>query len=434
MGIAYKDFTSKTKLVVARSHLKKCLELLNGKELDRRAILIIMRASVQLEHVFRQLNEAENCCLFSHKAIGFYLEYTSQGSEFPAPIVSRFSVNLDIEDKVWPNTMLSLVTLYSELLPHIEKCERDKWDPETLVKPIHNFFMNQWSDALASRRKGCAWAFATLDFSNYFTRHFRLLDTLNYLYAIDYILDTYREHVCNISTATVSSIIDFVDLEGRFAIEWGLFCKHCLFVWKSKLFFRNNGKGRRANKSKSKTSIESVFSTTLIYTNVKEHVKNDVSELPVSVQNLTDVLTFYGYCTQYFKKAKQYFAITNDKNQIAVIYSLEIDAAKYIPYFIPDRDKQLQYYKQRIGCFTHMKSSIKSVDLNIYDIIFIKKKFELIRIYGIILDMILEDAEVTEKRFEDIDTEVPNYMKNSVECIKMYVEMLDKLVLLGKKE
>ncbi|EZA50722.1 hypothetical protein X777_10772 [Ooceraea biroi] len=433
MGIVYKDVTSKNKLVVARSHLKKCLELLSGKEMDPRAILLIMRAVVQLEHVFRQLNVAEKSCSFSHKAIGFYLEYTSQGSEFPAPIVSRLSVSLDIEE-LRSNTMLSLVMLYSELLPHIKECERDKWDPETLVKPIHNFFMNQWSDALTSPIEACAWAYATIDFSNYFTRHFRFPDALNYLAAIKYILDAYEDYTCKYFSA-IMSFGDFLLLEGHYLTVWGLYYKNLLFFSKYNFSYSKYVKGRRANKSKSKPSIGSVSSTTLLFTNLEEHVKDIVSSIPVHISKLDDALTIYDYCVKYYNMAKNYFVAKDYESQFVIISSNEIDAGKYLTaYFVADKDTQLQHYKQRIRILTDMKNLITSEQLNSYTMFFIQYNFELIRIYGIVLDMVLKDAEVTEKRFEDIDTEVRTYVKNSVEYIKMYVEMLDKLVLLGKKE
>ncbi|EZA50720.1 KBP-like protein [Ooceraea biroi] len=437
MGIAYKDFTSKTKLVVARSHLKKCLELLNGKELDRRAILIIMRAVVQLEHVFRQLNEAEKCCSFSHKAIGFYLEYTNQGSKFPAPIVSRLSVNLDIEEAC-PNTMLSLVTLCLQLLRHIKDCDCYKWDLETLVKPMHNFFMYQWTEALEGPSQGFAWAAAILDFSLYFIRHMRLSDARNYLAAIQYILYAYKEETndCLSSKCCTQDIFDTLApsyhiLKAQLATRWSFYGNYLLFPSKYTLSYSKNVKVRRARKSKSTPSVELPMKS-LIFTTLEEHVKDIVNQIPDTVSNLDDVNLVCNYVLKWFEITKNYTNTALSLNESFITRTLcKMEASKYLTYFQADKDKQMTFHKERIELLMMVKNFIpdllvysSSDDKNNFDILSLNCNLGLIVTYGNLLDMLLEDAEITEKRFEDIKLEVHNYMKNSVECCETYLEQL----------
>ncbi|EZA56081.1 hypothetical protein X777_03191, partial [Ooceraea biroi] len=52
---------------------------------------------------------------------------------------------------------------------------------------------------------------------------------------------------------------------------------------------------------------------------------------------------------------------------------------------------------------------VSSDDKYLFDILSPRCNFKLILIYGNLLDMILEDAEITEKGFEDIEKEVYNY-------------------------
>ncbi|EZA50712.1 hypothetical protein DMN91_000609 [Ooceraea biroi] len=426
MGIVYKDGTTEEDLVNGQSYLKKCLDLLNGKELDPRAILLIMRASVQLDRVFCQLNEAEKCCSFSHKAIGFYLEYTKQGSEFPAPIVSRLSVNLDIEEAC-SNTMLSLVTLCSELLYHINNCECDTWDVETLVKPMHNFFMNQWIEATANPvTKGYAWASATVDFSRFFINQLRLSDTRNYLAAAEYILDAYKEEVKkyvsgNFSTPAFLNILECV------ATRWSIFGNKVLLCSKYNLFnVFKNVKVSRVGNYKSTPSVE-LPTKSLIFTDLEVDIEHIVSKIPLNVSNLDDVVVVCDHIMKWFEMFKTHVSTEIYNSSFMVRTLCLIEVGNYLTYFEADKVEQMKCHKERIEFLINEHNFISSKDKNVFGILHLHCNFQLMLTYGKLLDMILEDAEITEKRFEDVEKEVHNYVQSSAEYSKKYLEELDFL-------
>ncbi|XP_011335691.2 uncharacterized protein LOC105278354 [Ooceraea biroi] len=272
MGVLRSCHETKEKLLLRKSHLKKSLELLNRKELDRRAILIVLRASLQLECVYRKLNEPEKFYPFSHKALALCHKYTKYGEKFPAPI-NILCVSLDIEPEgFYPNARVSFVALYRELLNRLKpvdvivKFGSNLRDAYTLINIMQKFLMRQLVMVMTNPVKtGLAWVRAACELSKSFLR-FRLsfTEAENCLASAQYMLELYNKKVDKAETSDRSK--DFHDacyyeLKASVASLWGEYGNRLLFL--SKYNMTNVRPGRSIPIDKATKSI-SMSSTTPI--------------------------------------------------------------------------------------------------------------------------------------------------------------------------
>ncbi|RLU20226.1 hypothetical protein DMN91_006833 [Ooceraea biroi] len=202
MSIVRSRHETKKKLLLRKSYLKKSLELLNRKELDRRAILIVLRASLQLECVYHKLNEPEKCYSLLHKALALCHKYTKYGEKFPAPIII-LCVSLDGEPfEFYPNSMSSFVTLYEKLVKpvgEIFKIDLITCSLHSLAKVVHKFLMRQSIMVMANPegRKVLIWVRAvnelSICFSHYCAPRVHLNKVRNCLAAAQYVLELYEK-------------------------------------------------------------------------------------------------------------------------------------------------------------------------------------------------------------------------------------------------
>ncbi|EZA52367.1 hypothetical protein X777_08764 [Ooceraea biroi] len=202
MSIVRSRHETKKKLLLRKSYLKKSLELLNRKELDRRAILIVLRASLQLECVYHKLNEPEKCYSLLHKALALCHKYTKYGEKFPAPIII-LCVSLDGEPfEFYPNSMSSFVTLYEKLVKpvgEIFKIDLITCSLHSLAKVVHKFLMRQSIMVMTNPegRKVLIWVRAvnelSICFSHYCAPRVHLNKVRNCLAAAQYVLELYEK-------------------------------------------------------------------------------------------------------------------------------------------------------------------------------------------------------------------------------------------------
>ncbi|RLU17750.1 hypothetical protein DMN91_009987 [Ooceraea biroi] len=432
MGILYSSYTKEKRLRSGRSHLKRCLELLNGKELNRRAILIVMRATMQLEYIFHKLKEPKQCCPYSHKAIGFYLEYTMQLNSFPMPFVT-LSVNLDVEESESTDTIKSMVTLFLNFLAHVKTCKLNKWDPLDLI-PIHNFLMNRWTIMSTTvLTEGVTWTNITTAFYSYCLHEKRFSDARNYLAATQYILDEYEKEFN--ATKEANSLpedknidTEYYDLRVHLDQGWAKYGSALLLHSKYNLSYSQKSGTKKADTSRSTSSIEpkeSAEPLTFNWENVDERIKDIASQVTDKyVSNLKDAKAIFVHTTKWYEKNKaccmeagDMFSYTFPAYNVTLTY-------KYLECFQPERNMRIKMHKRRVQMLNDIIVFTKgyapyAVLLKFYMDMFIS--------YGAIIDMMMENAEIAGKPFTEIQPEVLEYVKHCVESWEKYNIAKDKL-------
>ncbi|XP_019885826.1 uncharacterized protein LOC105275067 [Ooceraea biroi] len=425
MGIVYKDCTSKKELRIGRSHLKRSLEVLKGKELDRRAILIVMRASLLLECILHKLDELNTCCRFSHKAIGFYLEYTKQLSSFPAPL-AVLSASLHTEEPGhYPNTVRSLMTLFVDLLWHVKACDFDQWDLHDLTIPVHNFLMNRWTAVPADLvNEGFTWASITANFQSYFVRQHRFSDARNYLAATQYILDEYRKELK--ANQYLPANTNYRLVKTNVAYGWATYSNMLLLRSKCKLykFCSQNCKTIREGASGSTSSVESEEESaeplTFTWGNLEERIKDIASQVTDTyVTNWVDANLLFLHSTKWFRKIRKYFLKKGEIFfAINAAYNVTV-TYEYLESFRLCRNTRIKMHKRRV----RMLNDICVIALEHHECkeLLLATYFDRIISYGVLMGLMLteDDIEITEKEKQQMF----EYTSESVECYENYLSL-----------
>jgi len=434
MAIMYKDDTTKKKLLLAKSHLNKSLKLLEGKEMDRKIILIIMRVFLQLKYIYHKLNEQENCYLISYKALDLYYAYTKYEDELAVPI-TILSNSLDIEKgKEDTNTVLSLSILHTEFLKHAydvfisENIERNVYD---FVKIMHNFLMHRLTMVMADPLKDTVqWINGSLQLSSYFIRQSRFTEARDCIAAAQYILNMYYNELKMVIIEDNHTFENFhylhcYNMQRNVATCWINYDKTLLFLSKYNLLY-DTSKMHKMNKLKLMSSIKSKDpAELLIFTTLKENLKNITDQIvDTCVSDIKNAKAVFVHCAKWFDIAKTCLEneqVRYEKLSTELTYSMS-EVYKYLAYFEPDKNKEIKLRKRQIQML-----------ISICDIHSANDKFsflpataylDLAVTYAILLD--IEKAN-NEWRTENMDLCGYEYVQNSVKCYKKYITKLQNL-------
>jgi hypothetical protein len=432
ISIVYKNQTSKKKLAIAQNYLHLCLTLLKGKETDRKAVLIVMRAYVQMLNIFLKLHNAEKVYEYLHKGIALYLKYTKE-DKFLEPLVIN-SVSLDIEDKEYPNSMLSLLSLYSECLIEANRLNIFEGGITDFVITIHNFLVNRCNIIVTARpiEESALWMYAMTDVAMHLLTSYYFTEVRNCFAATHYILDIYDKELAKLMVTQNCLFEDIFDSHyyticGRLSKSWGNYGNILLDLSKHILLYGDKLTKKRARKiykskstayTSSKTSEE--YEELLPFTNLEEHLTNYIDKITDKcVSNLDEAKSVFVFTMKWFEAAKTYF--TKARQRIlyceAVYYMSR--TYKHLAFFEPDTNNQIKLYKRQM----HLLQDICNSGSDDPDstAIFLDMSFELIILYAILLDMIIEDTEIICKPFTEIRMEIDTFVINSIKCYKFYL-------------
>jgi len=434
ISIVYNNHTSKKKLAIAQNYLYICLKLLKGKETDRKVVLIVMRAYVQMLNIFLKLHNAEKVYEFLHKGIALYLKYT-KGNEFPEPFVTN-SVSLDIEDEEYPNSMLSLQSLYLECLIEANKLDIFNMGITDFVITIHNFLVNRWMIVVARPiEESVLWMYAMTDIAMHLLTSYYFTEVRNCFIATHCMLQIYDQELVKLTGTENCSLEDVFDRHyyticGRISRSWGNYgnvlldlSKH-IFLYGDKLVKK---RARKVYKSKSVTYTSAKISEEceeiLPFTNLRKDIISYVNLITDKcVSNLRDAKSIFVFAMKWFEAAKAYFTKAQERILYCEVVYYMSRTYKHLAFFDPDRNNQIKLYKRQMHVLQDIYNSGSDDSDSIA--IFLDISFELIIVYAILLDMIMEDAEIICKPFRDIRTEVDTFIINSVKCYKFYLNFL----------
>ncbi|XP_032680832.1 KIF-binding protein-like isoform X1 [Odontomachus brunneus] len=110
--IYYSDDSRNDKLYIAREHLMQCVQLLKGKELDRKVIFTVIKAFFELGCISMKLKDLEESEQFTRKALELYLTYTEKKEDYPAPTHFPIVTGIEIEC----NYIYEMDILYTRIL------------------------------------------------------------------------------------------------------------------------------------------------------------------------------------------------------------------------------------------------------------------------------------------------------------------------------
>ncbi|KAH0947281.1 hypothetical protein HN011_011478 [Eciton burchellii] len=364
---------------------------------------------------------------YLYKAIDLYLRYTMENI-FINPLAT-YSIRLDIEDKDCTNSMLSLWTLYSKSL-HYSKTNFFLHLQDDFITTMHYFLVDQWTIAVKYPLDvGLFWAGAVNEVAEYFLSNFRFTEARNNLAAAEYMLKTLCQKEI-LKLPEDNPRLDYKEilrLISAFNTSlWGLYGILLLQLSINHLSYPQYFQQKKTYKIDESELVSSIMSKKsaklLLFMNLEENLKDITNKVTdILVSNLQDATLVFNHSVKYFIIANT--SHNSSKNEISFKLQNYIDyyislLHKYLTFFETDRNKRMQLYREQI----HILLIIYDTNYEIPNIIsnndvFRILSFELIVAYANLINMIIEDDEVFEKKAE----EIVKFLNNSIKCYQAFL-------------
>ncbi|XP_025269632.1 protein KBP homolog [Camponotus floridanus] len=360
MGLIYVDSKEENELCAGKNYFMRCIELLKGKELDRKAILTSIEVYTKLQCILNKLQKPKTSELL-YEAMELYLKYTEEENKYPNPINIPSILGIEKEKS---NSRLLLADVYLTTVDYLVKRYKDSpKNDDKLVIYIHNLLNKEIPETMKFQNVGCYyWALASIDLTQYFLCNHRFTEARHHLAAADYIMEEFHKFINEtISSEYYTLMLDkYQNAHANIARYWATYGNKLLCSSKEKLFQRNEESCKTDNsKSESLMSSEKNITDFLLFTDFKKDLRNITSTITDTyVSNINDAKTVFVNILKWLNTAKLYFTIENN----FVIYGqtlLEISKAyKYLAYFEHSKDNLIKLYKRQID---HLEDAIKEL-------------------------------------------------------------------------
>ncbi|XP_029158115.1 protein KBP homolog [Nylanderia fulva] len=412
------------KLEVAEDNFMRCIELLNGKELDCKAILTAIRVHLQLYYVWIKIKKLEKCFPLLDKAMELYLNYTKEDEdEYPYPI--EIATVLHIQN-ITLNSKIVLADLHTITLKLLmEQYKLKPIDKHKFVIYVHNLLNKELIEGLKTDSTiSIFWANTAADLCLYFVHHDLFIEARDHLGAADCMMEIYFNTMCEKQNTSNlrAEINDYELFCANIAILWG---KYGVFLLRSSIEnLPQYDKSCEANNIKLKSLAKSKEELTksLTFIDLKKNLEH--IEIPATyVSNLNDAKRIFSHILKTFNLAKKYYTV--DKNIFCYMdIILHISAAyEYYAYFVDDDINKLKLIKQCIKILENAVSNvvIKCKTLEEYQLVK-KFYFKLAICYSTLLNMTSEKFNDIEEITDEMRMETKQLVKNIVDNFTLYLK------------
>jgi len=434
MGLIFKNDNSQENLSISENYLHKSLQLLKGDELDCRAVLIVMRAYVQIYDILYKQDNPEYQ-QYLYKIIDLYLRYTTE-DVLDVPCVI-YSIKLDIEGTE-SNYIISLYTLYSKSLNNSKLIFYDFCEQDNFIITMHKVLESQWSIvAKAPLKLGLYWAEATTELAQYLYSHCRFIEARNSLAAAEYTLNVLcqkelstlsKDHACLKFYMHMFHTISVFNITA-----WGVYGLSLIQSSTNSLLYPQTSKKKRSEICKVDESklISSIMSTKkpaklLLFMNLEENLKNIINKVTdTCVSNVHDARLIFNHAIQCFNVINMNRKIEETYDELSFIEQYFPSALyKYLIFFEIDRNEQLQLYKKQIQILEQLYNADYFIASDISALV----SRELVIAYANLIDMLLVNADMADEKSERTTEEIFELLYNSVICYRFIsLSMYEKL-------
>lgn len=409
------------KFNVAVNHFTRCIELLSGKELDYKAILIAVQVHVDLGIVWQKLNMLEKCYPLLYKAVELYLNYTKEEDEYPYPI----EIPTFFQIYNFSNTKIKLTKFYALTLDILaEFYQLYPIDKHKFVIYVHNLLNKELIESLNSKKElSMDWSVAAAELSTYFIHNNRFIEARNHLDAADYILDmSFKSTIKTVEVDLLTSVKDNHDqFCANVAILWGVYGVSLLRLSVAKSLCEDN-KYCEMYKIKSKFLAKSGEETKpLIFADLKgalEHIK--IPNTPVS--NRKDAKIILENCLEKFIIGKRYYTVDRNIMTHVKIILYICSTYKHYAYFV-EEEKKMKIIKQRIKI---LKDAINNIFLRcntLQQYEYCKLLYlELATTYCTLLNMTSEKLNEIEEVTDEMRMEIKQLVENILDNFTLFLK------------
>ncbi|KAM0728656.1 KIF-binding protein [Formica fusca] len=414
---------------VGKDHLVKCMELLKGKELHRKAILIAIEVLIELSEVWKKLLQYENCVPLLDKAMELYINYTKEEDEYPHPIdVEIIACGKDKTE----NSKIFLADLHFLTLDKIEELYRVvPRDKHKFVIYVHNLLTELVTkrEVPTENKISLSWAKTSADLCTYFLFHNRFIEAKVHLVAANYMIETYFSLVVmdEDSTEYFENRDNYSKVLAYICKLWGIYGIRLLRSSKERLLQYKSDKSYEANniKSESLAKSEEELMIPLLFIDLENELKNFFTpyDIDTYVSNLNEAKIVFTNILRWFDSSKLYYTVERYfSNHVEIIIGIS-EAYKYYAYFQRSQNEQIKVVKQHIDVLKNAVSTVHSKYNTVREFLQVKKiNFKLAVAYSNLLDMRSEELDELEEITDEMRMETTQLIKNTIDNFNLFID------------
>ncbi|XP_071575344.1 KIF-binding protein-like [Temnothorax nylanderi] len=421
IGLEYVTSTNIDDLETALHCLSSCLELLEGKMFDRKAILTSIGALNEL-HSLSEKFEKKKDNEFLNTAMLLYHTYTNKDN-YPDPINVANLVGIKEKES---NPKIILNSLHHTTLQDLGRQYLTRsQDKREFVIYTHLLLNNRMIDMIYGKTKyddKCLDIALTLfDLSRYFLANDLFTEAKSRIAIGDYIIDRFVENLSAEKKASLNLNKSFNNAFAVSARSWGFYGVSLLRFWMKK-FSQNKEKSSEIQDKMSKLKTKSKESNLMISDLLEEELEHITSMITETcILNLADAKSVFVKTVRELEAAKEYFTADTDIENYAKITLKISDTYKYFASFEEQRDEQIKLHKQRVECLEDARKKFRTTiendrELQIYKRIW----YEMVTSCSTVMDLMVEETYYDES-FKELSMNANQYAKMIAENIDLYL-------------
>lgn len=432
IGLEYVNSTHSDDLNMAIICFSRCLELLQGKQLDRKAILTSIGALNELNLVCEKVDKETYTYKFLNTALELYLKYTMKDN-YPNPVHIASLVGIK-EKESNPKIILDIFhyTTLQDLAIHYLTKPKDKHGFVMYIHKMLNIRLAEMvSQGTQFDEKCLDWALTLYDLSRYFLVNGRFAEARSHIVTADYTACRFfKDKLAKIeekSKAHFNHLFESYDYVCAISNRsWGSYGVYFLRFWMER-FLQNKGNGSYELEElvlKLNINSEKEKSNLLIFSDLEEELERVTNQITETyVLNLADAKSVFVKTLRHLDTAKEYFTADTDIESYAKIILETSQTYKYLAGFEEEKDKRIKLHKRRVECLEDVCKKFSTIiDTDTELQIFKQIWYEVVTSCSTIMDLMLE--ETYDESFKEMSTEADRYAKLILKNIDLYLNVI----------
>lgn len=362
-----------THLDIANSNLNKCMNLLRGKEIERKGILIVVDVCHFLGFLYLKWKKYEQSLTAFEKALQFYLAYSDNETKYVTPIYD-VSCFMKPDESADPDFLLEerCTMILQDLLAGIictQTNDKDRIDKQITDKVAvykHKMLKRVLNKTLSSEEY-VKWAIQFIHSAEILTEFEHFTIVRDFLAAASFMIKMYYQKYGGTdeevnSTEKTSLLRTYTDIRSDIDYSWGYYGVKLLQSSQERLLPDIKSKYCVTCNSSSTVNEIEKFTEPLEFMDIIEDLK-DLKEFTVKITDkyftcYTDAKTVFATVLTCFQKALDYFSVPSSnymkvKQEIAHAY-------KYLAKYEKDEIKQIKLYNLRKEILTDIVKGLNS--------------------------------------------------------------------------
>lgn len=412
------DDSRRDKLYIAREHLMQCVQLLEGKELDRKVIFTVIKAFFELGRISIKLKDIEESEQFTRKALELYLTYTEKKDDYPVPIYFPTVTGIEIDR----NYTHEMDILYARILQtlllyrHYNVSEYSPIDNCTMIIYAHKI-LDKLLKTAPLPISYPEWATFSSQLSSEFLKYKRFNEARHHLAAASLFVKRFYEEE-SIKIDEDKFLRDkavahntYAVTAANVAIRWAQYGNTLL---------RSSSERFLYNEEKDESATEfAVPSPKLLFTDLQNELQNFTDLIrDTYIVDYKDAKIVFRRVLKWLEEAKG-FAV---KTKVTTIY-MDISrgifhAYKYLVCYEREKSEQIKLYKQLMDTLNDLSKSLNADDdANVRRYIYL----QLVLASYSLLEIKTEDLESHDKVNAELLVEIDKLVKYNVHNSELYL-------------